>query len=126
VAKPQPSLTVTYMSDDGRQVMFAEREHFNVLYDHHFVVIFVEDGIIEQVYKGEYDKLIVLRCNDGESPLLRVSTVLHCDHGARPPCDQVTNVASDVAMLPFSPSHALRLGCKPPDFSLCECINGRS
>ena len=32
-----------HLAEEGQQVVFAEREDFNVLYDHHLVVIFVEE-----------------------------------------------------------------------------------
>ena len=41
--------TVTYMADDWRQMMFAEWEHFDVSYNDHFVVIFIKDGIVQEI-----------------------------------------------------------------------------
>lgn len=47
---------LTYLSNEGDQMMLAQREHFDVLNDHHFVVILVEDRIVEQVYIREQQK----------------------------------------------------------------------
>lgn len=35
------------MPDYRSEMMLTEGEHFDVLYDHHLVVVLVEDGIVQ-------------------------------------------------------------------------------
>lgn len=39
----------THPAEDGHQVMLAHGEHIDVLDDHHVVVVFVKDGVIQHV-----------------------------------------------------------------------------
>lgn len=38
-------------AEEREQVMFAEAEHFDILYDHHFVVGHIEHGSIQQLIR---------------------------------------------------------------------------
>lgn len=40
---------LSHLAIDGHQVMFAHGEHVDVLHDHHLVVVFVKDGVIQHV-----------------------------------------------------------------------------
>lgn len=42
-------LNSTYMANDGRQVVLAKGEHFNILDNDHFIVVLVENGIVQQI-----------------------------------------------------------------------------
>lgn len=37
------------LSVEGHQVMFAHREHLDILHHHHFVVVLVEDGVVQHL-----------------------------------------------------------------------------
>jgi ATP-dependent Lon protease len=40
---------VAYLSDERDEMMLTQGEHFDVLNDHHFVMVFVKDRIIQQL-----------------------------------------------------------------------------
>ena len=43
-----------HLAHEWDEMMFAKGEHFDIAHDHHFVVVFVEDGIVENICgKGE-------------------------------------------------------------------------
>lgn len=45
-------LRSTHPAEDGHQVVFTHGEHINVLDNHHLVVVFIEDGVIQHVCGG--------------------------------------------------------------------------
>ena len=47
-----------HLAKEGYEMVLTEREHFNVLHDHHLVVVLVEDGIVQDVWgrRGKRDK----------------------------------------------------------------------
>lgn len=44
---------LSHPAEDGHQVMFTHGEHVNVFDDHHLVVVFVENGIVQHVCGGD-------------------------------------------------------------------------
>lgn len=43
----------SHPAEDGHQVMFTHGEHVDVFDDHHLVVVFVEDGVVQHVCPGK-------------------------------------------------------------------------
>lgn len=49
---------LSYPAEDGHQVMLAHGEHIDVLDDHHLIVVFVEDGVVQHICGGNSEQLI--------------------------------------------------------------------
>ena len=39
--------------------MFTERKHFDILNDHHLVVIFIEDSLIDHIWRWAKERKII-------------------------------------------------------------------